>query len=158
MLLSPCSQWRKRLRLQLQNRKRKNCRAIQAHMVSSSEDGYSINRRKHMPALLDATENMSSWISRVGTRLVRMSSITWPCAWIMAGLKLSTDTFTLHRYCSKKSEKTIWLKELIEVSDTVTVLWEANKTTLFNLSYEPFNYFHTIIFSLTLFNFSSVRE
>ena len=32
---------------------------------------------------------------------------------------------TLHRSCSEKSEKTIWLKELIEVSDSVTVLWEV---------------------------------
>lgn len=48
--------------------------------------------------------------------------------------------------------------ETIEISDTVTVLWEAGKTTLFNLSSEPFNFFYTIIFFLTLFNLSSVKE
>lgn len=35
----------------------------------------------------------------------------------------------------------------IGASDTVTVLWEAGKTTLLKIYSAPFNFFHTIIFS-----------
>ena len=46
----------------------------------------------------------------------------------------------------------------IEASDTVTLSGKPAKTTLLNFYSAPFNFFHTIIFFLTLFNFSSVRE
>ena len=46
----------------------------------------------------------------------------------------------------------------IEASDTVTLSGKPAKTTLLNFYSAPFNFFHTIIFFLTLFNLSSVRE
>ena len=55
-----CSLLRKKLHLLLRSRKRKDCRAIQAHMASSLVDGCSTNRKKHTLVLLDATESMWS--------------------------------------------------------------------------------------------------
>ena len=51
---------RKKLHLLLRSRKRKDCRAIHAHMASSLVDGCSTNRKKHTLVLLDATESIWS--------------------------------------------------------------------------------------------------